>query len=174
MKRFNIWVLALLVMALGVFYFMAQPKKVYGVLEGDTTKMMQKGGSSVRVQYSSEHVDVDTPSSVHITLSTPKRDGILSVEVYPREDSLEGVEHKTYQFPLTSSSQKFTIDLEPFSLKEGRFYINIIASLQNERPKVVSIPVEIGDISKNRAKTAMFKTQKGEKLHLMKAQEEIK
>ncbi len=174
MRRFNIWVLALLVIALGIFYFIVQPKRVYGVLEGDTTKMMQKSGSSVKIKYSSEHVDIDTPSRVHITLTTPKSNGILSVEVYPREDSLEGVEYKRYQFSITSSNQEFTIDLEPFSLKEGRFYINLIASIQGERPKVLSIPIEIGDVSKNRLKTSIFKTQKGEKLHIMKAQEEIK
>ena len=72
------------------------------------------------------------------------------------------------------SREEFTIDLEPFSLKEGRFYINIIASIEKERPKILSLPIEVGDISKNRTKMIMFKTQKGEQLHIMKAQEEIK
>ncbi len=175
MKKFKtVWVVALLSTLLALFYFMAQPKRVYEVLKGDTSKMMQKGGSSIKIQYSSEHVDVDTPSKVHITLSTSKSEGVLSVKVYAREDNLEGIEQKRYQFPITLSNQEFTIDLEPFSLTEGRFYINLIASIQGERPKVLSIPVAVGDISKNREKTTLFKTQKGEQLHIMKAQEEIK
>ena len=175
MKKIKtVWMVALLGTLLALFYFMAQPKRIYEVLEGDTSKMIQKGGSSITILYSSEHVDLDTPSIVHITLSTPKNEGVLSVEVYPREKVLEGVEHRNYKFPLTISNQEFTIDLEPFSLKEGRFYVNLIASIQGERPKVLSIPVEVGDISKNRTKMIMFKTQKGEQLHIMKAEEEIK
>ena len=175
MKKIKIlWMIALLGTLLVLFSFIGQPKRVYEVLKGDTSKMVQKGDSSVTIQYSSEHVDVDTPSTVHITLSTPKDDGVLNVEVYPRQKVLEGVEHKVYQFPVTISNKEFTLDLEPFSLKEGRFYINIIASLKGERPKILSIPVEIGDTSKNQMKTPMYKTENGEQLHIMKAQEEIK
>ena len=174
MKKIRIWIVAFLFMGLGVSYSIEQPKRVYEVLKGDTSKMMQKGGSSINIQYSSEHVDTDTPSRVHITLTTPKSKGLLSVEVYSSEDSLKGIEHKTYQFPISSFNQEFTIDLEPFSLKEGRFYINIIASLEKERPKILAIPVEIGDISKNIQKSTLSKTEKGEQLHIMKAQEEIK
>ena len=175
MKKLKIvWIVALLGTLLALFYFMTQPKRVYNVLKGDTTKMMQKSGSSVDIQYSSEHVDVDTPSRVHITLSTPKSDGVLNVEVYPRQNILLGVEHRDYEFPLTTPNQKFTIDLEALSLQEGRFYITLIASIQGERPKVLSIPVEIGDSSKNSTKTTMYKIKNGEQLRIMKAQEEIK
>ena len=173
-KLKTVWIVALLGTLLALFYFMAQPKKVYDVLKGDTTKMIQKGGSSIIIRYSSEHVDVDTPSKVHITLSTPKSSGVLNVEVYPRKKVLEGVEHRNYKFPLNTSNREFTIDLEPFSLKEGRFYINIIASVEKERPKILAIPVEVGDISKNIQKSTVYKTKKGEQLHIMKAEEEIK
>jgi len=175
MKNFKIvWVVAFIAIVFGIFYFTAQPKIVYKVLKGDTSKMMQKGGSFITISYSSEHVDVDTPSKVSIKLSTPKNEGVLNVKVYPRKNVLKGVKDRNYNFPLTLSNQEFTIDLEPFSLKEGRFYINIIASLKGERPKILSIPVEVGDISKNRIKIPMSKTKKGEHLHIMKAQEEIK
>ena len=175
MKKIKtVWMIALMGTLLVLLYFMAQPKRVYEVLKGDTSKMRQKGGSSIKIQYSSEHVDVDTPSKVHITLSTPKSDGVLSVEVYPRKKVLKGVEHKNYNFPLTIDNEEFTIDLEPFSLKEGRFYINIIASIQGERPKILSIPVEIGDSAKNQMKRPMYKTKEGESLYIMKAEEEIK
>ncbi len=175
MKKFNIGIVAILVILLGALSLMAeQPKRVYEVLRGDTSKMMQKGGSSITIQYSSEHVDIDTPSRVHVTLSTPKSEGVLNVEVYPRQNVLEGVEHKSYRFPLTSSNHKFTIELEPFSLKEGRFYINVIASIEKEKPKILAIPVEVGDTSKNSIKPTLSKTTKGEQLHIMKAQEEIK
>jgi len=175
MKRFNIWIVVLLVIVLGALSFMVvQPKRVYEVLKGDTSKMMQKSGSSITINYSSEHVDVDTPSKVKIKLSTPKSEGVLNVEVYPRRNVLKGVVHRNYNFLLTLSNQEFTIDLEPFSLKEGRFYINIIASIQGERPKILSVPLEVGDASKNRIKNPMSKTKKGEQLYIMKAQEEIK
>lgn len=174
MKNFKQWSVVLLALMLGVFYFMVQPKNVYEVLKGDTKKMIQKNGSSVNIRYSSEHVDVDTPSKVHITLSTPKSEGILRVTIDSRDKALEGIEEHLYQFPLTLPNQEFTIDLEPFSLKEGRFYINLIASLEKERPKILSIPVEIGDISKNSLKSIAYKTKRGEELHIMKAQEEIK
>ena len=175
MKKIKIvWIVALLGAILALFYFMTQPKRVYEVLKGDTSKMMQKGGSSVTIHYSSEHVDVDTISKVHLTLSTPKSKGVLNVEVYPRKKVLEGVEHRNYKFPLKLSNNEFTIDLEPFSLKEGRFYINIIASIEKERPKILAIPVEVGDISKNSLKYTVYKTKKGEQLHIMKAEEEIK
>ena len=175
MKKVKIvWIVALLGTLLALFYFMVQPKRVYEVLKGDTSNMMQKSGSSVTIKYSSEHVDTDTPSRVHITLSTPKREGVLNVEVYPRENLLEGVEYRNYNFPLTSKNSEFTIDLEPFSLKEGRFYINVIASIEKERPKILAIPVEVGDISKNSQKSTLYKTKKGEPLYIMKAQEEVK
>ena len=175
MKNFKIvWIVALLGTLVALVYFILQPKRVYEVLKGDTSKIMQKGGSSITVRYSSEHIDVDTPSRVHITLSTPKSEGVINVEVSPREKALEGVEHRVYQFPLSLSNHEFSIDLEPFSLKEGRFYISLIASIQGERPKVLSIPIEVGDVSRNSIKSIAYKTQKGEKLHIMKAQEEIK
>ena len=174
MKKNKIWIVALLAILMILVYFAKQPKKVYEVLTGDTSKMIQKGGSSIKIQYSSEHVDVDTPIKIHVTLSSPKSDGVLNVKVYPRKKVLKGIEHKNYKFSLTTENQEFTIDLEPFSLKEGHFYINVIASIQGERPKVLSIPVEVGDSSKNRVKIPMNKTEKGERLHIMKAEEEIK
>jgi len=174
MKKNQIWIVALLAIVTVLVYFMVQPKKVYEVLKGDTNKMMQKGGSSINIQYSSEHVNVDTPSRVTITFSSSKNRGVLNVEVYPRKKVLKGVEHQTYQFPITSSNQEFKLDLEPFSLKEGRFYINVIASIKGERPKILSIPVEVGDSSKNRLDLPMSKMGKGEHLYIMKAKEEIK
>ena len=174
MKKNKIWIVAFLAILMVLVYFVAKPKRVYEVLKGDTTKMMQKGGSSIKIRYSSEHVDVDTPSSVTITFNTSKNQGVLNVEVYPREKVLKGVEHQTHQFPLSSSTQEFKLDLSPFSLKEGRFYINIIASIKGEQPKILSVPVEVGDSSKNRVKIPMQKTTKGERLYIMKAQEEIK
>ena len=174
MKKNQIWIVALLAIVTLLVYFMVQPKKVYEVLKGDTSKMMQKGGSSIVIKYSSEHVDVDTPSSVTITFSSSKDRGVLSVEVYPRQKILKGIKHQTYQFPITSSNQEFKLNLEPFSLKEGRFYINVIASIKGERPKILSIPVEVGDSSKNRVEVPMSKMGKGEQLYIMKAEEEIK
>ena len=151
-----------------------EPKKVYEVLQGDTDGIVEKNQLAVKIEYSSEHVDVNVSSDIHIVLKTKIDSGLLKVDIYPLDEELQGLEKYKDEFYLSSSNQEFEIDLETFSSKEGTFYINVAVSIENQGIKVLAIPVYIGDSSKKSIQNILSKSENSEHLHIMKAEEEIK
>jgi hypothetical protein len=152
-------------------------KKVYQVLQGDSSQAIEhKRGLAVDLEYSSEHVDVNQLSQVEITLLTQLKKGTLTVELSSMNGALEGIKQTQYQFELmeVSGENKFPINLQVKSDKEGIHYINLTVSLEGDETRVMAVPVNVGEVSKTIQKQTLTTREDGDTMRVSQAVEEIK
>jgi len=158
-------------------------KKVYQVLEGSTMKSIQgnksiyqKRGLAVDLEYQSQHVGINQVSEVNITVMTHLTKGILNVELSSANDTLEGIKESNYKFVLLEIAQenKFPINLEVKSEKEGIHYINLNVTLEGDETRLFSVPVNIGKVDTVLQKKPLAFRSNGDSMTVSKAVEEIK
>jgi len=61
-------------------------KKIYEVLEGDSSKIIGKPGLAVELKYKTQHVDVGVLSDVNMSIRTVLKTGMLKVKMKTLED----------------------------------------------------------------------------------------
>jgi hypothetical protein len=152
-------------------------KKVYEVLEGSSSKVVeQKRGLAVDIEYKSEHVGVNQLSQVNIILLTHLTQGTLSVDVSSIDNTLEGIKQNNHKFELleVAEENKFPIDLQVKSEKEGIHYITLTVSLEGDETRVFSVPVNIGKVDTTLQKKSTVPRGDGNAMSISQAVEEIK
>jgi hypothetical protein len=152
-------------------------QKVYQVLEGSTMQgIEQKRGLAVDIEYKSEHVGVNQLSQVNIVLLTHLNKGILNVDVSSMNNTLEGIKPNNYKFVLVEIAEenKFPINLQVKSEKEGIHYVNLNVSLEGDESRLFSVPVNIGKVDKALQKKALTPNSDGDVMSISQAVEEIK
>jgi len=149
-------------------------KVVYEVLEGDTSKIELKPGLAVDVKYKSEHVDVGMSADVNITISTKLNKGILKVNLRALKENTINVKQKDLEFTLTQGENSFPINLQLSSEDNGIHYINLTMSVEGQGSRVVTVPVNVGTVSKKLDNKKIERTSTGTSISVSSAQEEIK
>lgn len=149
-------------------------KVVYEVLEGDTKDIHGKPGLAVDVKYKSEHVDVGVSSDVNITISTGLSEGVLKVNLRALKENTIDLGEKDLEFTLTKEANSFPLNLQLSSELNGIHYINLTMSVEGQGSRVITVPVNVGTISKKLENKAIERTDEGIAVSVGVAQEEIK
>jgi hypothetical protein len=151
-----------------------ETKVVYKVLEGDSKEVHGKRGLAVDVKYKSEHVDIGVNANVNITITTGLNEGILKVNVRPLKENTTNLAEKDIEFTLTNGKNSFPVNLELSSEQSGIHYINLTMSVEGEGSRVITVPVNIGTITKSLNNKKVERTDTGIPISVSSAQEEIK
>lgn len=149
-------------------------KKIYEVLEGDSSKIIGKPGLAVELKYKTQHVDVGVLSDVNMSIRTVLKTGMLKVKMKTLEDDLSGLKKEEFEFEITEEKQVFPLNLQLSSATEGRHYLTVYLSVEGEGGRVFDIPVYIGDSTKKISTKAIDRTEKGDPIIISVAEEEIK
>ena len=149
-------------------------KKIYQVLEGDSSKVIGKPGLAVELQYKTQHVDVGELSDVNISISTVLKTGTLKVTLKVLDNDLSGLEKEELAFEITEAKQILPLNLQLSSATEGRHYLTVYLSVEGQGGRVFDIPVNVGEVNEKISTKAIGRTEKGEPITVSSAQEEIK
>ena len=149
-------------------------KVIYEVLEGDTSKIELKPGLAVDVKYKSEHVDVGVNANINITITTGLSKGVLKVNLRALKENTTNLSEKDLEFTLTTGGNTFPINFELSSEQSGIHYINLIMSVEGQGSRVVTVPVNVGTVSKKLDNKKIERTSTGTSISVSSAQEEIK
>lgn len=150
-------------------------KVVYEVLKGDSKVTQGKPGLAVDVKYKSEHVDVGVNANVNITITTALNEGILKVNLRTLKENSIDLTEEDLEFTLTKGTNSFPINLKVSSEENGIHYINLTMSVEGEGLRVISVPVNIGTISKKLENNKVVeRTNKGVAISVSVAEEVIK
>lgn len=149
-------------------------KVVYEVLEGDSKEVHGKPGLAVDVKYKSEHVDVGVNANINITITTGLSKGTLKVNLRALKENTTNLSEKDLEFTLTSGENSFPINFELSSEQSGIHYINLTMSVEGQGSRVVTVPVNVGTVSKKLDNKKIERTSTGTSISVSSAQEEIK
>lgn len=149
-------------------------KVVYKVVKGDSKVTHGKPGLAVDVKYDSEHVDVGVSANVNMTITTALNEGTLKVNLRALKENTIDVGEENLEFKLTKGTNSFPIKLQVSSQKNGIHYINLTMSVEGQGLRVISVPVNVGTISKKLDNKAVERTSNGEAISVSAAQEVIK
>ena len=110
-------------------------------LHGDTANTYQKPGAPVTMRYRSEHHYVDEMSQVTITLTTPLKEGEMSVTIRPDNALTITDTHRLKQHFLLDGRGEYTISLTATSTHPGRHYLRLFVSMGEKGTRAFVVPV---------------------------------
>lgn len=144
------------------------------LVKGTSIGKYAKPGAPVDIRYESEHVNVGDVSKVDIILTTSSTNGTMKVKLKIDKglNEILSVE-KHLSFDLHKGKKEYPLHLEVLADEDGLYYVKVLVSIKGEGMRAFSVPVYVGDAVLKRKKTAVEKTDKGEKISVSKAQETI-
>jgi hypothetical protein len=141
---------------------------------GTTVGKYAKNGLAVDLSYSTQDVDVGENSEVNLTLTTSLTTGELKVKLLSLDKDLDGIDTELLTFHPSSESQSFPIQLKLSSASEGKHYLDVHVSMENQGGRVFVVPVTVGTVVKKPMSSNVQKTSTNELLSISKGVEVIK
>ena len=147
-----------------------EPVFVTGTSEGK----YKKPGAPVDIKYRSEHVEIDEISKVDITVISNTNLGTMNVKI-KLDKQLNQVSNldKRLFFELDSNTKEYPIHLEVSAEEDGLYYIKLLISIKGKGMRAFVVPVYVGNGLLKTDKASITKTEEGENINVLNAQEII-
>lgn len=150
------------------------------ISSGSTMHQYSKPGASIDMQYTSEKVDVNETSDVNITLTTPLKQGEVSVLITLDDNlsTLNAIE-QNLSYVIEPQTQNLLINLQVQSQQAKLYYIRLLTKVNNgygTKLRSFVVPVYIGkksDFINKSAALQMKALSSGENISVSKAVETI-
>jgi len=154
--------------------------KIENIQSGSTIREYSKPGAPVDMEFNTTHVDINATSDVNLTLITTVRKGNFNVLI-TLDDNLTTVNEldQNLSFVITPERQKFLINFQVKSEKQGLFYIRLLTQVDQGhglKLRSFAVPVYIGKKPKTlvRSSPQMKALANGENISISKAIETIR
>lgn len=154
--------------------------EINSVEKGTTLRGYSKPGAPIDMEFNTTKVDVNQTADINISLITAIQTGTLDVQL-SLDENLSTIEplEENLSFTITPSTQKFSIDFQVKSEKEGLFYIRMLTKVDKGygvKLRSFAVPVYVGEKPKTLTKgitSRMKALSNGENISVSKAVETI-